>query len=840
MLQREHYTLERWMNLENCKSMTQKIKWIVTSIVLCYHLGSAEHAMAQEFMMQGWYWDYPKGGACGAPGSWAGNLSSKAAELGSACFTHVWLPPSSRASFGSCSNGYDPKDLYDLGEFGLGPTGLGTRAEVNGLIAALNANGINAIADVVFNHRDGGDWEVNPAVRDYVINYPFGCGSATPYPVNGKARYALPLGGASGNGAGDYYFKLSSSSANTGFNGRSYKVYFETNTVGWQAMADQSESEPNGGGDCGEPNDQVQLGINFNCTQEVGGSCNTDEFYLNLQVSDFNPVGDMLYMVVEEIGGGGTGIDIRPYGIWSTSAGSDIINQLNLETRTDFSAMPSGQGAMNYTNFKPNGTDPTCLTGDIDFPFFFFDVEENTSATVYSDWASWLHISVGYNGIRMDAVKHMETGYVSQILANMAGNGVNPSIVVGEFFDTNAGVLKGWSDATGSMVFDFNMRQALKDACDAFGYDVRNVFNSGIVNGAGGTGFQTVTFVNNHDYRSAGEPVQNDPMLAYAYILTNNQIGLPCVFYPDYFGDAIPNAPTVQLKNEINALMAFHKSYIFQSNTADYLSRISTPYSASYTSGFPNTSLIYQLSGGVGGKEVVVAINFAGEPLEVTHGLNMTNLSTGENMMDMLGTSNNANTPINAGGQMYMNIPARSYAVFANCAALPLDLISFDVEKGNSNNRLEWVTANEDQVSHFAVERSLDGTSWNEIAKLTARNTPEENYQFMDRDVNFKTLYYRLKIVDFDGSFEYSGIQTVTRSVDTDIQIFPNPTRDRLNVIGKNIAKLSIIDITGKVQIQQAYSDPILRLDELNSGIYFIQLYGHSDQLIKVQKLMKN
>jgi len=80
---------------------------------------SGSFLFAQDFMLQGWYWDYDKDGCNGFSGpNWAQTLDGNVSALANAGFTYVWLPPLSRSSFGACSNGYDPKDLYDLGEFG--------------------------------------------------------------------------------------------------------------------------------------------------------------------------------------------------------------------------------------------------------------------------------------------------------------------------------------------------------------------------------------------------------------------------------------------------------------------------------------------------------------------------------------------------------------------------------------------------------------------------------------------------------------------------------------------------------------------------------------------------
>ena len=62
---------------------------------------------AQDFMMQGWYWDYPK---TINGNNWADTIKNKAAALATAGFTQMWLPPLSNSSSGAFSNGYNPRD----------------------------------------------------------------------------------------------------------------------------------------------------------------------------------------------------------------------------------------------------------------------------------------------------------------------------------------------------------------------------------------------------------------------------------------------------------------------------------------------------------------------------------------------------------------------------------------------------------------------------------------------------------------------------------------------------------------------------------------------------------
>ncbi|HQY88279.1 MAG TPA: alpha-amylase family glycosyl hydrolase, partial [Tepidisphaeraceae bacterium] len=86
-----------------------------------------------------------------------GKLAPTLAERG---FTSVWIPPSYKCAGGADDRGYGVYDLFDLGEFDQKNsvrTKYGTRDELLSAIKALQANNIHVYADVVFNHRLGGD-----------------------------------------------------------------------------------------------------------------------------------------------------------------------------------------------------------------------------------------------------------------------------------------------------------------------------------------------------------------------------------------------------------------------------------------------------------------------------------------------------------------------------------------------------------------------------------------------------------------------------------------------------------------------------------------------------------
>jgi len=659
--------------------------------------------------MQGWYWNFPK---TGDGFNWSDTLQSKVSELQDGGITYLWLPPTSRTSSGNWSNGYDPKDLFDLGEYGLGATHFGTRAQVDALIAALDNVGIKSVADVVYNHRDGGLMENNSAVEAYIDT--FMTSDKNAYPSD-RFRCILPIGGSTGHGVGDYYFKVSSKTQDSKYFNKEYKVYMQTNTVGWQGLTDTLEHEPNGGGDCGEVNNSIALGRDWIATVD-GGTCKTDEFHLNLKASDFDLAGDTIFIYLNNPNGNYS--DHRIYGIWSGAEGADIVEDMKYQTYTDFTSLASGRGDMNFENFRPNSANKstTKLDGFWDWPWWFYDyVQENTATRdTLIDWSKWLWDDVGYRGFRMDAVKHFPPQFVSELLNSLHDDGKDPGMIVGEFFDANTGLLQSWvndvkagmsAGALGAIhprLFDFSLRDALKNSCDNAGYDSRNVFSSGMVDGGTSSGYDVVTFINNHDFRDNGQAIQSDPLLVYAYILTNNKIGLPCVYYSDYFRDTIPNADTVQLQFDINMLIEVQKNYIVGSSQIDYINRFSTPYYIFYhtnPSSMDKTTLIYQIKGGNGNpdNEVIIVINFSDDDLEVEFEVSsFSDLVEGDKVYDVLGKSQTPVVELDGDKHCYVAVPHNSYSIWVNnpVSSTHLDTILYVDQNADSlQNGQNWATA---------------------------------------------------------------------------------------------------------------------------------------------------
>jgi alpha-amylase len=114
-------------------------------------------------MMQAFYWDAPI--KEDKKGEWWNFVAERVPQLAASGINSLWLPPFSKAA-NPTSNGYDPYDYFDLGDFdqkGSTKTLYGNRAELEKLVKLMREHKMSAIADMVINHNSGADEEeTNP------------------------------------------------------------------------------------------------------------------------------------------------------------------------------------------------------------------------------------------------------------------------------------------------------------------------------------------------------------------------------------------------------------------------------------------------------------------------------------------------------------------------------------------------------------------------------------------------------------------------------------------------------------------------------------------------------
>ncbi|MCO5172052.1 MAG: DUF1939 domain-containing protein [Planctomycetes bacterium] len=137
---------------------------LVSSVVALLLLVTGASARAQDVngvMLQAWYWDQPHRTPWSrANEQWWETLSRMMPQLREWGFTGLWIPPPCKAAGGGFSSGYDVYDFYDLGskdQKGTIPTKWGSKENLLKMVSIAHANGLDVYADIVPNHRAGGD-----------------------------------------------------------------------------------------------------------------------------------------------------------------------------------------------------------------------------------------------------------------------------------------------------------------------------------------------------------------------------------------------------------------------------------------------------------------------------------------------------------------------------------------------------------------------------------------------------------------------------------------------------------------------------------------------------------
>ncbi|HEY0433960.1 MAG TPA: PQQ-dependent sugar dehydrogenase, partial [Chitinophagaceae bacterium] len=207
-----------------------------------------------------------------------------------------------------------------------------------------------------------------------------------------------------------------------------------------------------------------------------------------------------------------------------------------------------------------------------------------------------------------------------------------------------------------------------------------------------------------------------------------------------------------------------------------------------------------------------------------------------------------------AGYVLQADISSFSSFFFASSnIILPLKLVSFKAALRNNAGDLQWVTTNEVSTANFILERSIDGQSFQKIATVPAKgNINLNNYSYTDNDAAYQssnTIYYRLKMVDDDGSYIYSNVVTITLPlVAGKVVVFPNPASNQVMITvalqSDSKVKWHLSDNAGHIvnhnsaQLRKGKNSFSIDVSNLSSGIYFFRITGGGiDEKIKLEKL---
>lgn len=187
---------------------------------------------------------------------------------------------------------------------------------------------------------------------------------------------------------------------------------------------------------------------------------------------------------------------------------------------------------------------------------------------------------------------------------------------------------------------------------------------------------------------------------------------------------------------------------------------------------------------------------------------------------------------------------------------LPVELVSFSGSLSGSEIILNWQTATEKNNQGFEVQRK-NGYTWDKVGFVEGHGTTLEKnyYSFKDNigDLTQKDFTYRLRQIDFSGSFIYTSEITINNSVPAEFQLsqnYPNPfnpsTQINYSLPQSSDVLLKVYNVLGQeittlVNGKQAAGKYDVKFDasRLSSGIYYYTISAGSFNETKKMILMK-
>ncbi len=227
---------------------------------------------------------------------------------------------------------------------------------------------------------------------------------------------------------------------------------------------------------------------------------------------------------------------------------------------------------------------------------------------------------------------------------------------------------------------------------------------------------------------------------------------------------------------------------------------------------------------------LVISANpdLAGQVTQIENILKMT--ATPKTTSQNCGTTPGSEIPNNTYGHGIINALD---AVNLALAFLPLELTSFTGSFENEGVRLHWEVALPGTLNHFEVEHATEGSllKWSRVGRLLF-SPSTSSYAFFHAQPASGTNYYRLKMVELDGSVNYSRIVVLERGNSDELLIYPNPTANGvLNIAGfvsEEAFEIGIYDSFGRCVIKQKseFVSPVFQMEiqDLPTGVYYVKV----------------
>jgi hypothetical protein len=176
---------------------------------------------------------------------------------------------------------------------------------------------------------------------------------------------------------------------------------------------------------------------------------------------------------------------------------------------------------------------------------------------------------------------------------------------------------------------------------------------------------------------------------------------------------------------------------------------------------------------------------------------------------------------------------------------LPVTLVDFNAKNNDSKVMVKWSTNNELNSSHYEIERSFNGRNFESAGRVISNNSALQNtYSFTDNVLKSGVVYYRLAMVDKDGSINYSRIVSVNIRSDKSFAVENVAIASggvRMNVASgtQQTFSYAVVDVSGRVlvtkqlQLQPGSNNIVADIHSVSTGVYYVKMQCAGNTITK-------
>ncbi len=190
-------------------------------------------------------------------------------------------------------------------------------------------------------------------------------------------------------------------------------------------------------------------------------------------------------------------------------------------------------------------------------------------------------------------------------------------------------------------------------------------------------------------------------------------------------------------------------------------------------------------------------------------------------------------------GELYaVSLNGTVYSISVG-SVLPLVLSQFTAVSHNGVAQLNWKTSSEEGLQQFEIEYSLHGNDFTRAGIVPAKNSPSGAAYEFNQVINYSaSIYYRLKMVDFDGSYHYSNVIVVFINKQNTNFVYPSViTTGILNMfINEPFTSVELLSMNGAIVLKMDITGRIGNLAipvYAAAGTYIVQLKNHEKTLLQ-------